>query len=129
MPCCSLATLLEQSGQRSDGYHLPDIPQLHTAYGGKGRVKSHSLLQNGLHMRPKIQSSHALAPFLGGGHSIQSFTMQKKKKSFSFLIFYISCNTYSCHFLGLLFAGYYFTTSSESFHLLETCQESIPVPL
>ena len=64
---------LVQSGQRLLGNHFPDAPQLHTAYDCSCWVKSHLSLQNGAHIRPRAQSSQALAPFLGGGSSMQSF--------------------------------------------------------
>ena len=61
--------LLEQSGQRPGGNHLPVPPQIQNAYGGRRWLKSHWSLHNGLHIRPKFQSSQAFAPFLGGGKS------------------------------------------------------------
>ena len=68
--------LLVQSGQRMRGNHIPVAPQLHIVNGGIFWAKSQSSLQKGLHIRPNSQSSQALAPFLGGGMSMQSFAIE-----------------------------------------------------
>ena len=68
--------LLVQSGQRLGGSHLPDAPQLHIECGGNSWAKSHWSLQKGLHIRPRAQSSQALAPFCGGGRSMQFFAIE-----------------------------------------------------
>ena len=67
--------LLEQSGQRPGGNHFPVPPQIQSA-NGKRRLKSHWSLHNGLHIRPKFQSSQAFAPFFGGGKSGHSLAKQ-----------------------------------------------------
>ena len=65
-----------QSGQRMGGNHTPDAPQLHIINGGIDWAKSQRSLQKGLHIRPKTQSSQALAPFSGGGRSRQSLAIE-----------------------------------------------------
>lgn len=67
--------LLEQSGQRPGGNHFPVPPQIQSA-NGKRWLKSHWSLHNGLHIRPKFQSSQAFAPFFGGGKSGHSLAKQ-----------------------------------------------------
>ena len=63
--------LLEQSGHRVEGYHSPDDPHSQIL-SRSGWAKSHELLHEGVQNVPKNQPSQALAPFLGGGRSLQS---------------------------------------------------------
>ena len=73
--------LLAQSGQRMDGNHIPDAPQLHVVNGGIALVNSQRSLQKGLHIRPKAQASQAFAPFSGGRRSRQSFAVDRDNAS------------------------------------------------
>ena len=70
--------LLVQSGQRMRGNHTPVAPQLHIVNGGIFRAKSQRSLQKGLHIRPKAQSSQAMAPFSGGRLSMQSLAIERQ---------------------------------------------------
>ena len=70
--------LLEQSGHRNGGNHVPDDPHTHITYAGNGVVKSQLLLHEGEQNLPNAQSSQAFAPFLGGGRSMQSFAVWRQ---------------------------------------------------
>ena len=70
--------LLEQSGHRVGGDHVPDAPHAHIANGDSRWAKSQLLLQEGVQNLPNIQSSQAFAPFLGGGRSMQSFAVWRQ---------------------------------------------------
>lgn len=72
----SLTTLLVQSGKRWDGFHIPFSPQVHTSSNIFGE-KVHSSLHNGMQKRPKIQSSHALAPLFGAVRFLQALAGQR----------------------------------------------------
>lgn len=74
----ALFYLLEQSGHRVEGDHVPDAPQTHVTNGGSAWAKSHLLLHEGVQNLPNAQSSQAFAPFLGGGRSIQSFAVSRQ---------------------------------------------------
>ena len=73
--------LLVQSGQRMGGNHIPDAPQIHIVNGGIALVNSQRSLQEGIHIRPKTQSSQAFAPFSGGRRSRQSFAVDRDNAS------------------------------------------------